>query len=290
MSSSGAPGGAGNMELPDGIWGALVARIDMLSAAEADLLKCAAIIGVEFSVDLLLQIVEHSLPVMLGLLESIEAQGLIKLLEPGVYTFVYPLQAQVAVSLMMTSQQEEMHLLVASVYEMESSDLAPFTVERANHYAAAGAEHGIDAAKLFAAAAEEADAAGAIALAGTYLKRVIAIARTNAAVALQLPVFLAGAAANLINEAMDQSGVVDEAEIKAMRAEAAEYAVEALKLLKDVPDDDGGKTAMAVEQEPQDGPLMLKGISFSSNSHEARQRDARVLAEGVLSTLQSVVA
>jgi predicted ATPase len=37
------------------VWGALVTRIDMLSAAEADLLKCAAIIGAEFPVDILEQ-------------------------------------------------------------------------------------------------------------------------------------------------------------------------------------------------------------------------------------------
>lgn len=118
------------MELPGGVWAALVARIDMLTAAEADLLKCAAIIGIEFPVDVLVQIMEHSLPVVVGLLESIEAQGLIHVLEPGVYKFVYPLQAEVAVSLMMTSQQEEMHLLLASVYEMEATDLNPFTVRR----------------------------------------------------------------------------------------------------------------------------------------------------------------
>lgn len=207
------------MDLPDGLWAALVERIDMLSAAEADLLKCAAILGVEFSVELLVQIMEHSLPVMLGLLESIEAQGLLKLLEPGVYKFVYPLQAQVAVSLMMTSQQEEMHLLVASVYEMEASDLVPFTAERAMHYARAGPEHAVDAAKLYAAAAEQADAAGAIALAGNYLKEVIAIGRSNAAVAPQLPVYLARAAANLMSEALDEVGGASPENIQAMRTE-----------------------------------------------------------------------
>jgi hypothetical protein len=194
-------------------------KLSRYSAAEADLLKCAAILGIEFPVELLVQITQHSLPVMLGLLESIEAQGLIKVLEPGVYKFVYPLQAEVAVSLMMTSRQEEMHLLVASVYELEATDLNPFTAERAIHYARAGPEHGIDAAKLYAAAAEEADAAGAIELAGNYIKEVIDIARSNAAVADQLPVYLARAADNLLNEAIDSVGGTDQENTAAMRAE-----------------------------------------------------------------------
>ena len=291
-ASSGVGGGGGHstsqgeMVLPDGVWGALVARIDMLTAAEADLLKCAGILGVKFSVDVLVQIVDHSKPVMLGLLESIEAQGLIRLLEPGVYTFVYPLQAQVAVSLMMTSQQEEMHLLVASVYEMEATDLVPFTAERAMHYTRAGAAHGIDAAKLFAAAAEEADAAGAIALAGTYLKEVISMARSNAGVMDHLPVFLARAAANLMSEAIDQSGDVAKETIEAMRSEAHDYAEEALELLKNVSEEAASSNSGGVVDSPR-GPLLLHGITFSKESKAKRERSARDLAKRVLDTLNA---
>jgi len=72
--NNGDSGFVGAEVLPDGVWGALVSRIDMLSAAEADLLKCAAIIGAEFPVDILEQTMEHASQVLLSLLESIEAQ------------------------------------------------------------------------------------------------------------------------------------------------------------------------------------------------------------------------
>lgn len=227
------------VELPDGIRAALVARIDMLTAAEADVLKCAAIVGVEFDTEVLLQTLEHSQPVLMGLLESIEAQGMIRTVKPGVFRFVHPLQAEVAASLMMTWQREEMHQLVASVYEFMKSELDPLTAERASHYARAGPEYAAEAARLHARAAEEADATGALALAGKHMREVIAIARAHDVVKSELPAYLAMASWNARALADDMARGLDEEdddgstaeEVESLRRDAREMAQEAMWIL-----------------------------------------------------------
>ena len=228
------------VDLPDSIRAALVARIDMLTAAEADVLKCAAIIGVEVDAEILLQTLEHSQPVLMGLLESIEAQGLIRTVKPGVFRFVHPLQAKVAASLMTTWQQQEMHQLVASVYEFIKSEVEPLTAERASHYARAGPECAAEAARLHARAAEEADATGALALAGKHMREVIAIARTHDNVQSKLPAYLAMASWNARALADDMARGLDEEDddgsaaegVELLRRDAMEMAKEAMWILK----------------------------------------------------------
>lgn len=184
------------------------------------------------------------------------------------------------------------------------------------HYASAGQEHGLDAAKLYAAAAEEADAAGAVELAGKHMKKVIDIARQNGAVADQLPVYLAHAAFNTlerIEEATDSGdGVYDPDEIAEMRAEADAFATEVLELLEHLPDEENGKSDQdaglfgnvmkrlpkkKIGQEERDreqaSPLLLKGISFGKSSGKTqveRERTARNMASEVLAALKGGTA
>ena len=131
--------------------------------------------------DVLVQIMEHSLPVLLGLLESIEAQGLIMLIEPGVYKFVYPLQAEVAASLLLTTHREEINAMLASVYEMDATDANPMHAERAEHYEKAGIGYEIAAAECHAAAADDAEATGAWATALSHVRDVVDVALARAA-------------------------------------------------------------------------------------------------------------
>ena len=158
----------------------------------------------------------------MGLLESIEAQGLIRTVKPGVFRFVHPLQAKVAASLMTTWQQREMHQLVASVYEFIKSEVEPLTAERASHYARAGPECAAEAARLHARAAEEADATGALALAGKHMREVIAIARTHDNVQSKLPAYLAMASWNARALADDMARGLDEEDDDGSAAEGVE--------------------------------------------------------------------
>jgi len=265
--------------LPDSVRSALVARIDMLTAVEADLLKCASCVGVEFPVDVLVQIMEHSLPVLLGLLESIEAQGLIMLIEPGVYKFVYPLQAEVAASLLLTTHREEINAMLASVYEMDATDANPMHVERAEHYEKAGIGYEIAAAECHAAAADDAEATGAWAAALSHVRNVVDVARAQPECANELPVFLARLASLGALAAADEEDVghaSSASDAAASRKEAADSAREALRLIVDVETRRGSRATL------------LEQVVFGPGTSAQRLADAKARAREALAALEQL--
>ena len=219
------------MSIPEGVRVALVSQIDMLSATEAEVLKCAGVIGAEFSVEILLKAVEHSLTDLLAILSVIQSRELIFEMMPGEFKFTHPLMAETAASLMMNWQREEMNALLASVYEMEADASNAFAAQRAMHYSRAGAENMIDAVRLYAIAAKEAESLDDYPLAGVHLAEAVALARSDNLVAPALPYLLAMAASNMYMQAEDKTAGLSLEEQRAMHAEGAKLASEALARL-----------------------------------------------------------
>ena len=161
------------------------------------------------------------------------------MIEPGVYKFVYPLQAEVAASLLLTTHREEINAMLASVYEMDATDANPMHAERAEHYEKAGIGYEIAAAECHAAAADDAEATGGVGRRRCRtFANVVDVARGAARVRERAPpcfsARLASLAALAAADEEDVGHASSASDAAASRKEAADSAREALRLIVDV--------------------------------------------------------
>lgn len=123
--------------VPMGINMLLTARLDRMPRELRDLVKCAAVLGVEFSSDVL--------SCMNGLggvdphLESGATEGLWRALSRLRYLFTHALVRDAAYHVQLAERLRQLHLAAAESYEkLYAADLQPFLPELAGHFERAG--------------------------------------------------------------------------------------------------------------------------------------------------------
>ena len=247
--------------VPSELSSRLIASIDVLSAAEADVLKCASCIGKEFETAVLEVLAGRPLPVLLRLLESLVGNGMILATDEGVYQFASAEQHAATYSLLMQRQRERLHALIASIYEFDATEVVPQHALLAQHYELAGAGSRIDAAEHHAAASMLADDAGAI----VHLERAIALARHSDSVPAVTRALWLARLARLTTDVSDNL------------IAASALAQEALDTLAYVPQ--SIQVKLPKLRRGNSMPEMTKKVETNADEHAARAIAMAVLAE-----------
>lgn len=132
------------MDIPDTLQGLLLARICCLPVGIQETLRVAAIIGRQFSVKVLAQVLRNeALPELRSRLVALEAAGLLQLVTEYAdleYRFRHALMQEAAYAPLPAEERARLHLAVGqaleTLYAEQHDELAP---ELARHFAAAGA-------------------------------------------------------------------------------------------------------------------------------------------------------
>ena len=118
----------GTISLPPSVRALLAARLDRLGPAERDLLRCAAVVGTDFSVDALLSLVpEQARPFVGRHLQALERKQLIgpaRTVEKG-FSFRHALIQLAAYRSMTREDRARLHQRVAVWLETEARDSTP---------------------------------------------------------------------------------------------------------------------------------------------------------------------
>ena len=118
----------GTISLPASVHALLAARLDRLGPAERDLLRCAAVVGTDFSVDALLSLVpEQARPFVGKHLQALERKQLIgpaRSADQG-FTFRHALIQLAAYRSMTREDRARLHQRVAEWLETEARDSTP---------------------------------------------------------------------------------------------------------------------------------------------------------------------
>jgi len=129
---------AQSLNLPPTVQGILAARLDRLSLEEKNLLQTLAVIGKEFSFNLVKQVVNKSEPELQSSLASLRSAEFIyeQPAFPEVeYTFKHALTQEVAYNSLLLEHRKVLHERVAQAIEMlSSSRLEDYYSELAQHY------------------------------------------------------------------------------------------------------------------------------------------------------------
>jgi DNA-binding SARP family transcriptional activator/predicted ATPase len=128
-------------EIPSTVHAVLASRIDRLSVQQKSLLQMAAVIGHEFSIDLLQQIADLDRERLLDLLADLQAAEFLyqtRLLPRQQYTFKHALTHRVAYASVLKERRRSMHVRLVDVIEQLYAQRLEEHVERLAHHAIAG--------------------------------------------------------------------------------------------------------------------------------------------------------
>ncbi|CAN5326878.1 adenylate/guanylate cyclase domain-containing protein [soil metagenome] len=141
------------VEIPDTVQGTILARVDRLAATERSVLQHAAVIGRNFSSDLI-QAVMPGRDVA-SALEGLSAAQLILRQGPGGWTFKHALIQEVTYEALLLRHRRELHRLIAEALEARREGGGTALEVLAEHYARAEV---LDKARAYALAAGDAAA------------------------------------------------------------------------------------------------------------------------------------
>ncbi len=131
-----------NIQIPTTVQAVLASRIDRLPPAEKELLQTLAVIGKEFPLSLLRQVVnqpEDSLQQLLSHLQTAEFIYEQPAFPEVEYTFKHALTQEVAYNSLLIEQRRVLHERTAQAIEaLFHSRLEDYYSERAHHYSGAG--------------------------------------------------------------------------------------------------------------------------------------------------------
>ncbi len=120
------------MEVPDTVQGTILARVDRLDAEARSVLQHAAVIGRNFSTDLLEAVVGTG-DIRPQLDSLVRAQLLVEQ-EPGRWTFKHALIQEVTYDTLLLRQRRELHRSVAEALESQVGDDPAYLEMLAEHY------------------------------------------------------------------------------------------------------------------------------------------------------------
>ena len=181
--------GIDNMDIPDNLQGLLMARIDTLSDKGKHTLRVASVVGRQFPVKVLQQILgqdgpaaQSALGETMNTLSNLESAGLIRVatVEPDLeYLFRHSLVQDAAYASILVSDRKRLHLSVGETVErmypnqLDSRELAPLL---AQHFSEAGDDQ--RALKYYSLAGEAALASFANQEAENHFRRGLSLACT----------------------------------------------------------------------------------------------------------------
>ena len=143
-----------SFELPVGITAILIARIDRLANEIKEAVKAAAVLGREFEVRLLSQMLQED---VLPRVEKAEQEQIWTPLRELQYTFKNLLLRDAAYEIQLRARLRELHRLAAEAYEkLYADELRPYYAELAFHY---GQAQSVDRERHYATLAGEQAAA-----------------------------------------------------------------------------------------------------------------------------------
>ncbi|WP_258234433.1 AAA family ATPase [Cupriavidus pinatubonensis] len=128
-------------DIPSTVHAVLASRIDRLPAEEKSLMQMAAVIGQEFSVDVLQPIADLDRERLLDLLTNLQAAEFLyqtQLLPHQQYTFKHALTHRVAYASVLKERRRSMHIRLVDVIEQLYAQRLDEHVERLAHHAIAG--------------------------------------------------------------------------------------------------------------------------------------------------------
>jgi len=132
------------LRLPDTIEGVVAGRLDRLSPAQQLVVKVASVVGRGFPLRLIQDVypIPQDLPQVPNLMDSLTRLEIMEVVTPLPdlsYAFKYAITRDVAYSLMLNAQRQELHCRVAEWYgETFRTDLNPYLPLLAYHYEMAG--------------------------------------------------------------------------------------------------------------------------------------------------------
>jgi serine phosphatase RsbU (regulator of sigma subunit)/predicted ATPase/class 3 adenylate cyclase len=178
--------GIGRVEIPDNLGGLLLARIDRLPEAVRHTLRVAAVIGRQFPIKVLKEVLGNgtSETKSINHLNALEIAGLVRVarIEPELdYCFRHALVQDAAYSSLLTADRQRLHLAVGETLErIYSGQLASreFAPRLGQHFAEAGDE--ARALKYFSLAGDTALASYANQEAQSHYLRALDLARLPA--------------------------------------------------------------------------------------------------------------
>ena len=137
LLGSAAENADARLELPPGINMLLTARLDRLPRALRELVKAASVLGVEFSPDVLANMI--SIDPVEQQLRTGESEGLWRALPQLHYLFTHSLIRDAAYEMQLEGRLRQLHLAAATSYErLYQGHLQPFLPELAVHFERAG--------------------------------------------------------------------------------------------------------------------------------------------------------
>ena len=121
--------------IPEGVVQALGRRLDRLTPEANELLAVAAVVGREFTYDLLRQVREHSDEVLLGLIEEgLDALVIEELDVAGRYRFTHALMQETLLSELSTTRTVRLHGVIGEALEAQFGNDATRATELASHF------------------------------------------------------------------------------------------------------------------------------------------------------------
>ena len=132
--------GIERLDIPDTVEAVLKSRLDRLDPEAREVLRCAAVIGQRFGLELLKRVVPSSSRIE-GSLETLRAAGLVQRTGLGkepTYRFKHALTLDVTYESLLERQRKERHALVgAAVEELYGDNAEEYAARLAVHFAAA---------------------------------------------------------------------------------------------------------------------------------------------------------
>ncbi|MBL8055850.1 MAG: tetratricopeptide repeat protein, partial [Anaerolineales bacterium] len=158
-------------EVPDSVNAVLVARLDRLAAQIKNVVTTAAVLGNEFEVALLAQMLSDD-PQLPGKVKRAEAESVWSALTEMRYLFRHSLLRDAAYSMQLQARLRELHALAGGALEIVyAADLPAHAAALAYHWGQAG--HGPKEARYAALAGAQALRASAFRDAGRYVQRAL---------------------------------------------------------------------------------------------------------------------
>jgi hypothetical protein len=133
-------GGIDKLQIPDTVQAVLKSRLDRLDPEAREVLRCAAVIGRQFGLELLSRVVP-SRPRVQGALDTLRSAGLIQrtgLVPEPTYRFKHALTLDVTYESLLERQKKERHAVVGSAIEdLHAERLEEQSAQLALHFAMA---------------------------------------------------------------------------------------------------------------------------------------------------------
>lgn len=168
-------------EVPDGVNAVLVARLDRLAAQVKAVVQTAAVLGNEFEVSLLSQMLSDD-PQLPGKVKRAEAESVWSALTEIRYLFRHSLLRDAAYSMQLQARLRELHGLAGGAIEVvHANELAAQAAGLAYHWGLAG--HGPKEARYAALAGAQALRASAFRDAARYFQRALDLLEAGQAAA-----------------------------------------------------------------------------------------------------------